>query len=104
MASGLNVAHQKTSTVQILTPEGLNSIVSTVITIAEAEGLQAHSDSVNIRLKRVIRWRSAQTSRPESHTNRDVRLELMKMSAGSGIPRFQAVGTSEISGNLLCES
>lgn len=51
-ASGLNVAHfRKTSTVQILTPEGLSAIAPTIKTIAEAEGLQAHSDSVDIRLK-----------------------------------------------------
>ncbi len=51
-ASGLNVAHfRKTSTVQMLTSEGLDAIASTVKTIAEAEGLQAHSDSVDIRFE-----------------------------------------------------
>ena len=52
-ASGLNVAHfRKTSTVQKLTPDGLGSIASTIQTIAEAEGLQAHSDSVGIRFEK----------------------------------------------------
>jgi len=49
-ASGLNVAHfMKTSTVQMLTREGLASIAPTIETIAEAEGLYAHRDSVRVR-------------------------------------------------------
>lgn len=51
-ASGLNVAHfRKTSTVQMLTPDGLNAISSTIKTIADAEGLNAHSDSVDVRFE-----------------------------------------------------
>ena len=50
VASGLNVAHfRKTSTVQILTREGLETLSPTIRTIAEAEGLIAHSDSVKVR-------------------------------------------------------
>jgi len=49
-ASGLNVAHfMKTSTVQMLTREGLAAIAPTIETIAEAEGLYAHRDSVRVR-------------------------------------------------------
>ena len=48
--SGLNVAHfMKTSTVQYLTKEGLASIACTIETLAEAEGLYAHKESVAIR-------------------------------------------------------
>ncbi len=48
--SGLNVAHfRKTSTVQILTKEGLATIAPTIVAISKAEGLHAHSDSVKIR-------------------------------------------------------
>lgn len=51
-ASGLNVAHfRKTSTVQMLTPDGLNAISSTIKTIADAEGLNAHRDSVDVRFE-----------------------------------------------------
>jgi len=51
-ASGLNVAHfMKTSTVQMLTKEGLASIAPTIETIAEAEGLYAHRDSVKVRME-----------------------------------------------------
>ena len=50
VASGLNVAHfRKTSTVQFLTKEGLETLSPTIRTIAEAEGLIAHSDSVKVR-------------------------------------------------------
>ena len=49
-ASGLNVAHfMKTSTVKMLTREGLASIAPTIETIAEAAGLYAHRDSVRVR-------------------------------------------------------
>lgn len=49
-ASGLNVAHfRKTSTVQILTKEGLAVLAPTIETIATAEGLHAHCESVKIR-------------------------------------------------------
>ncbi len=48
--SGLNVAHfMKTSTVQYLTKEGLANIACTIETLAEAEGLFAHKESVKIR-------------------------------------------------------
>ncbi len=48
--SGLNVAHfMKTSTVQYLTKEGLANIAGTIETLAEAEGLYAHKESVKVR-------------------------------------------------------
>lgn len=48
--SGLNVEHfRKTSTVQILTKEGLASLAPTIIAISKAEGLHAHSESVKVR-------------------------------------------------------
>lgn len=51
--SGLNVAHfLKTTSVQIIEREGLESIGTIVETIADAEGLHAHADSVRIRRKR----------------------------------------------------
>ncbi|MCL2143841.1 MAG: histidinol dehydrogenase, partial [Methanomassiliicoccaceae archaeon] len=49
--SGLNVAHfRKTSTIQMLSKEGLEEMASAIESIAEAEGLIAHRDSVRIRL------------------------------------------------------
>ena len=52
--SGLNVAHfMKTSTVQYLTREGLSNIAPTIETLAEAEGLFAHKESVKIRKSEV---------------------------------------------------
>ena len=51
--SGLNVSHfRKTSTVQMLSKEGLEGMADVIETIAEAEGLTAHRDSVRIRLKK----------------------------------------------------
>ncbi len=51
-ASGLNVAHfRKTSTVQILTREGLDALAPTIEAIASAEGLTAHCESVRVRRK-----------------------------------------------------
>jgi histidinol dehydrogenase len=51
--SGLNVSHfLKTTSVQIIEREGLESIGDIVETIADAEGLHAHADSVRIRRKR----------------------------------------------------
>jgi histidinol dehydrogenase len=51
--SGLNVAHfRKTSTVQIITKEGLSALAPTITSIATAEGLHAHSESVKIRNRR----------------------------------------------------
>ncbi len=48
--SGLDVHHFcKTSSVQILSREGLESIGDTIETIATAEGLSAHTESVKIR-------------------------------------------------------
>lgn len=43
----------KKITYQQLTREGLGAISQTVITMASAEGLQAHASAVNIRLKKV---------------------------------------------------
>ena len=49
--SGLNVAHfMKTSTVQYLTQEGLANLASTIETLATAEGLYAHCESVKVRM------------------------------------------------------
>jgi histidinol dehydrogenase len=49
--SGLNVAHFiKTSTVQILTREGLEEMRDTIETISSAEGLTAHGRSASVRL------------------------------------------------------
>ncbi|MGB8308257.1 MAG: histidinol dehydrogenase [Methanoregula sp.] len=50
--SGLDVHHFcKTSSVQYLTKEGLESIGDIVETLAEAEGFFAHAQSVSVRLK-----------------------------------------------------
>ena len=50
--SGLDVHHFcKTSSVQYLTKEGLESIGDIVETLATAEGLPAHAQSVSLRLK-----------------------------------------------------
>ncbi len=49
-SSGLNVAHfMKTSTVQYLTREGLAALAPTIETLASAEGLHAHCESVRVR-------------------------------------------------------
>ena len=49
--SGLNVAHfMKTSPVQYLTQEGLANLASTIETLATAEGLHAHCESVKVRM------------------------------------------------------
>ncbi|WP_445474594.1 histidinol dehydrogenase [Methanococcoides methylutens] len=49
--SGLNIHHfLKYSTIQKITKEGLSSIGDTIIALAEKEGLQAHADSVKLRL------------------------------------------------------
>lgn len=48
--SGLNVStFMKTSTVQYLTREGLANIAKTIETLATAEGLHAHCESVKVR-------------------------------------------------------
>ncbi|MDR0309188.1 MAG: histidinol dehydrogenase [Candidatus Methanoplasma sp.] len=50
--SGLNVSHfRKTSTVQIISKNGLAALAPTIEAISKAEGLYAHSDSVRIRGK-----------------------------------------------------
>lgn len=41
----------KTPSVQRLTQEGLGSIASTIITMAEAEGLAGHAESIRVRMK-----------------------------------------------------
>ncbi|MDR0335040.1 MAG: histidinol dehydrogenase [Methanomassiliicoccaceae archaeon] len=51
--SGLNVSHfRKTSTIQMISREGLEEMAGVIESIAEAEGLIAHRDSVRIRLKK----------------------------------------------------
>ncbi|MFA6803471.1 MAG: histidinol dehydrogenase [Candidatus Methanomethylophilaceae archaeon] len=56
VSSGLNVAHfRKTSTVQIITRDGLESLAPTIETISTAEGLNAHCDSVRIRCGKSVR-------------------------------------------------
>jgi histidinol dehydrogenase len=51
--SGVNVEmFMKGITFQRVTEEGLNSIADTVITLAEAESLQAHAEAVRIRIKK----------------------------------------------------
>ncbi|HYJ38480.1 MAG TPA: histidinol dehydrogenase, partial [Chitinophagaceae bacterium] len=53
MYSGLSVDNfVKKITYQKLTREGLKNIASTVIAMAEAEGLEAHAQSVKIRLEK----------------------------------------------------
>jgi len=51
--SGLNVQHfRKVSTIQMISKEGLEEMASVIQTIAEAEGLIAHKDSISIRVKK----------------------------------------------------
>lgn len=51
--SGLDVRHfTKTSTVQIIDREGIEQIGDAVETIADAEGLNAHAESVRVRRRR----------------------------------------------------
>jgi len=51
--SGLNTAHfRKTSTVQMISKDGLEEMAHVIETIAEAEGFIAHRDSVRVRLKK----------------------------------------------------
>lgn len=50
--SGLNVSHfTKTSSIQIISKEGLSQIRDTVVAIAREEGLEAHADAVEARFK-----------------------------------------------------
>jgi histidinol dehydrogenase len=49
--SGVSLdSFQKKITFQKLTKEGLQNIASTVVSMAEAEGLQAHAEAVKVRL------------------------------------------------------
>jgi histidinol dehydrogenase len=51
MYSGVSVdSFVKKITIQELTPVGLNNIASTVVAMAEAEGLEAHANAVRVRL------------------------------------------------------
>ena len=51
--SGLDVNHFcKTASVEMVSPEGLEAIGDIVETIAEAEGLFAHSESVRVRRRK----------------------------------------------------
>ena len=50
--SGVNLdSFYRKMTLQELTPEGLRGLSKTIITMAEAEGLQAHANAVKIRLQ-----------------------------------------------------
>ncbi|MDD3975272.1 MAG: histidinol dehydrogenase, partial [Methanothrix soehngenii] len=50
--SGLNVDHfTKKMTLQMITDEGLLGLEETITTLAEAEGLLAHAESVRRRLE-----------------------------------------------------
>lgn len=52
MYSGVSIdSYVKKITYQKLSQEGLNKIASTVIAMAEAEGLEAHANAVKIRMK-----------------------------------------------------
>ncbi len=49
--SGVNLdSYFRKMTLQELTPEGLRGLSQTIVTMAEAEGLQAHANAVKIRL------------------------------------------------------
>ena len=49
--SGVNLdSFYRKMTLQELTPEGLRGLADTIVTMAEAEGLQAHADAVKVRL------------------------------------------------------
>ena len=49
--SGVNLdSYYRKMTLQELTPEGLRGLSQTIVTMAEAEGLQAHANAVKIRL------------------------------------------------------
>jgi histidinol dehydrogenase len=53
VSSGLNVSHfRKTSTIQMISKDGLEEMAPVIEAIAEAEGLIAHRDSVRVRFKR----------------------------------------------------
>jgi histidinol dehydrogenase len=53
VSSGLNVSHfRKTSTIQMISKDGLEEMAPVIETIAEAEGLIAHRDSVRVRFRK----------------------------------------------------
>ena len=50
VASGLNTAHfRKTSTIQMISRDGLDNIADVIEKISQSEGLTAHRDSVRVR-------------------------------------------------------
>jgi len=52
MYSGVNtVSFQKHITSQQLSPEGLRNIGPTAIKLAEVEGLDAHAESIRVRME-----------------------------------------------------
>jgi phosphoribosyl-ATP pyrophosphohydrolase / phosphoribosyl-AMP cyclohydrolase / histidinol dehydrogenase len=52
MYSGVNTgSFQKHITSQQLSSEGLRNLGPTVITLAEAEGLDAHAESIRVRME-----------------------------------------------------
>ncbi|MFC6904067.1 histidinol dehydrogenase [Halalkalicoccus tibetensis] len=52
LTGGLSVEHfMRASTVQRLSPEGLDSLSDTIDTLTRAEGLEAHAESVAVRLR-----------------------------------------------------
>ncbi|MDR2865982.1 MAG: histidinol dehydrogenase [Methanomassiliicoccaceae archaeon] len=54
VSSGLSVAHfRKTSTIQMISKEGLEEMAPVIERIAKAEGLAAHRDSVRIRFRKM---------------------------------------------------
>lgn len=71
--SGLTVAmFRKTSTIQMLTEEGLATLAPTICTLARAEGLESHARSVDVR--KVRRWqrrpRRTSSTNPSTSTAR----------------------------------
>ncbi|MDL5363968.1 histidinol dehydrogenase, partial [Halalkalicoccus sp. NIPERK01] len=49
---GLSVEHfLRASTVQRLSPDGLDSLSDTIDTLARAEGLECHAESVAVRVR-----------------------------------------------------
>ena len=49
--SGVNIdSFMRKMTLQELTPEGLQTLSKTIVTMAEAEGLDAHANAVRVRL------------------------------------------------------
>ena len=49
---GLSVfSFMKTMTAQSLSPEGLKNLGATIVTMAEAEGLEGHANAVRVRME-----------------------------------------------------